>query len=122
MRAADDKHGAFFAHVGDKWSLIACEDERMKPSFLFDYAKTGQGYLVLAGSAGGPSVISNYYELRNSKLVSSMNVLYVYGEIEECSMNGKEISHATAQKHLDAMPKVNEVAVYWQPFTDKQKD
>lgn len=121
MRAADDKHGAFFAHVGDKWSLIACEDERMKPSFLFDYSKSGEGYLVVSGSAGGPSVISNYYEIRKSKLIHSMNVLYVYGEISECSLDDKEIKHEAARKRLDAMPKAEEVAVYWQEFNEKQK-
>ena len=50
-----------------------------------------------------------------------MNVLYVYGEISECSLDGKEIKHEVARKRLDAMPKAEEVAVYWQEFNEKQK-
>ena len=85
----------------------------MTPSFLFEYSRSGEGYLVIAGSAGGPSVFTNYYEIRKSKLVSHLNVLYVYGEIEECALNGKDISHEAAKKRIDAMPKDDEVAIYW---------
>lgn len=116
LRAKDDKHGAFFTHEGDKWKLIATEDGHMTPSFLYDYSKSGVGYLVIAGSAGGPSVFTNYYEIKKSKVVNHLNILYVYGEIEECGLNGKEISHEAAQKLLNAMPKEDEIAVYWREF------
>ena len=39
----------------------------------------------------------------------------------ECSLDDKEIKHEVARKRLDAMPKAEEVAVYWQEFNEKQK-
>jgi hypothetical protein len=42
-----------------------------------------------------------------------MTTLSVYGELDECTLNGKTISNEEAQKLLDAMPKVQEMAEYW---------
>ena len=119
LRAEDDEHGAFFYREGGKWKLIATENGRMNPVFLFSYDRAGVGYLVIGGAAGGPSTYASYYEIRKSRVVHELNVLRVADEIEECGYDKKSISKEDAQKLLDAMPKEHEVSLYWHDFSQQ---
>ncbi len=114
MRAADNKHGALFCKGSGKWQVIGCENADFGAEFRMDYSGGDKpGYVVIGGSAGGPSIYATFYKIQKSKVTSKTTTLSVYGELDECTLNGKTISNEEAQKLLDAMPKVQEMAEYW---------
>ena len=84
-----------------------------------DYSGGKPGYVVIGGSAGGPSIYATFYKLQKSKVVSKMTTLSVYGELDECALNGKTISNEEAQKLIDAMPKVQDIAIFWRDLDIK---
>ena len=111
LRAKDDKHGAFFTYKNGKVELIGVEDGRMTPTFY--QTKDGKGYLKISGAAGGPSWYSEIYELKNSRVVHTLTVLEVYGEIDECGMDGKDISKEKCQAYRNALPATMDPYIYW---------
>jgi hypothetical protein len=117
LRAKDDKHGAFFTYKDGKVELIGVEDGRMQPSFF--QTKDGKGYFMISGAAGGPSWYSAIYELKNSRVVHTLTVLEVYGEIEECAMDGKDISKEKCRAYMKALPASKEPYLYWNDIEEK---
>ena len=49
----------------------------------------------------------------NGKVVEKFNALEVYGEIDECSLNGKTISAAEGKAYLEAIPDAGEPFIFW---------
>ena len=117
LRAKDDKHGAFFTYKDGKVELIGVEDGRMQPSFF--QTKDGKGYFMISGAAGGPSWYSAIYELKNSRVVHTLTVLEVYGEVEECAMDGKDISKEKCRAYMKALPASKEPYLYWNDIEEK---
>ena len=117
LRDNDDKNGAFFIRKDGKFQLIAIETPRMNPSRC---EKDGICYLKLAGSAGGPSWQQEIYAFKNGKLLWTFNVLEVEGEIDECQLNGKELSKEQGRAYLDKIPQGQEINVYFREIEQKQ--
>ena len=111
MRDADDKHGALFTVKGDDIKLIGVETDKLHASFLQSHQ--GTGYLRIAGSAGGPAMFTQIYEIRQSQLVHRFTALEVYGELDECTFDGKPFAKDRAQSYLKALPVTRDPYLYW---------
>ena len=111
MRDADDKHGALFTFKGDDIKLIGVETDRLHASFL--QPRDGSGFLRIAGSVGGPSVFTQIYEIRQSQLVHRFTALEIYGELNECTFDGKPFEKEMAQSFLKFLPPTRDPYLYW---------
>ena len=108
---AEDENGAFFSREDGQLKLIGTVRPNLKPSFP---KKMGNGnYLVLSGPAGGPSYYYEIYKLMNGKVVEEFNALEIYGEIDECALNGKTISAAEGKAYMEAIPDAEEPFIFW---------
>jgi hypothetical protein len=111
MRDKDDKHGALFTVKGDDIKLIGVETDKLHASFM--QTRQGTGYLRISGSAGGPAVFTQIYEIRESQPVHRMTALEVYGELDECSFDGKPFDKDRAQSYLQSLPASRDPYLYW---------
>ena len=111
MRDADDKHGALFTMKGDDIRLIGVETDRLHASFL--QAHKDIGYLRIAGSAGGPAIFTQIFEIRKSQPVHRFTALEVYGEFDECTFDGKPFAKDRAEVYLKALPQSRDPYIYW---------
>jgi len=116
LRDNDDKNGAFFIRKDGKLSLIAIENPRLKPSKC---EKDGITYLKFAGSAGGPSWQQEIHAFKNGKRIEKFNVLEVEGEIDECSLNGKDLSKEEGRAYLDKIPQGEQITAYFNDIESK---
>jgi hypothetical protein len=110
LRDKDDKNGAFFIRKDGKFTLIAVENPRFRP---LQCQKDGLSYLKLSGSAGGPSWQEEIHVFKDGKQIQKFNSLKVYGEIDECSLNGKDISKEEGQAFLDKVPEGKEISAWF---------
>ena len=106
-----EEDGAFFTREDGELKLIGITRPNLSPSF--PQSKDGNHYLVLSGPAGGPSYYYEIYTLRDGQVVERFNVLTVYGEIDGCSLNGKEISAEEGKAYLNAIPDATEHYIDW---------
>lgn len=115
LRDQKDAYGAFFIRNDDgSFRLIAVETPKLKPSRM---QKNDTSYLCISGSAGGPATYSEIYAFKGGKQVERFTALFVYGEIDECSLNGTTISKEEGQAYLDSLPEAQEMTAY---FTDTE--
>ena len=116
LRDQKDENGAFFLKKDDKFTLIAAETAKMKPS----QAKQGDvGYLRLSGSAGGPSQYVEIYAFKDGKRTEYFTALMVAGEISGCSLNGRDISVEAGQAYLAKLPKFEEMPDYFRNIEEE---
>ena len=110
MRDQQDENGAFFLKKDDKYKLIAVETPKMKPA---QASKDGVSYLRLSGSAGGPSQYVEIYAFKDGKRTEYFTALMVAGEVDGCSLNGRDISVEAGKAYLAKLPKFEEVTAYF---------
>ena len=110
MRDQQDENGAFFLKKDDKYKLIAVETPKMKPA---QTSKDGVSYLRLSGSAGGPSQYVEIYVFKDGKRTEYFTALMVAGEVDGCSLNGRDISVEAGKAYLAKLPKFEEVTAYF---------
>lgn len=111
LRDKDGEHGALFTNKNGKVELIGVETEKLKVSFL--QTQKGKGYVRIAGSAGGPSIYTQLFAIKNSQVVERFNKLEIAGELSEATLNGKTLSHAYATKYTSALPVSREPYLYF---------
>lgn len=111
LRDKDDKHGAFFTRYNGEFKLIATENGRLHPTIL--RSRDGVGYLRISGSAGGPSIYTQVFELKNSQVIHRFTALEIYGEIDECSFDGKPMDKEAGKRYMASLPEVNDIAIWW---------
>lgn len=116
MRDQQDENGAFFLKKDDKFKLIAVETAKMKPSYA---NKDGVGYLRLSGSAGGPSQYVEIYTFKDGKRTEYFTALLVAGEIDGCSLNGRDISVGAGQAYLAKLPQFKEITAFFKDIDEK---
>jgi hypothetical protein len=116
LRDNDDKNGAFFIRKDGKFQLIAIENPRLRP---LKCSKDGIYYLKFSGSAGGPSWQQEIHAFKNGKRIEKFNVLEVEGEIDECSLNGKDLSKAEGRAYLDKIPQGEQITAYFNDIESK---
>ena len=68
---------------------------------------------MLSGSAGGPSYYTEVFTLRDGKVVESFNAMEIYGEFDQCNLNGKSISAEQGKAYLEAIPEVRDSYIFW---------
>lgn len=112
-----EENGAFFSREDGKFELIGTVRGNFKPSF--PQSRDGNCYLVISGPAGGPSYYTEIFKFRNGKVVESFNALEVYGEIDGCTLNGKEISAEQGKAYMNAVPEATEPFIYWNEINEK---
>ena len=110
LRDKDDQNGAIFIRKDGKFSLIAVETPKLKP---YRMQKDGVAYLQLSGSAGGPATYAEIYAFKDGKQIERFTALSIYGEIDECTLNGREISKEEGQAYLNRLPKAEPVTAYF---------
>lgn len=116
LRDNDEKNGAFFIRKDGKLQLIAIENPRLRPSRS---EKDGISYLKFAGSAGGPSWQQEIHAFKNGKRIEKFNVLEVEGEIDGCSLNGKDLSKEEGRAYLDKIPQGKQITAYFRDIESK---
>ena len=82
-------------------------------------SKDGIYYLKFSGSAGGPSWQQEIHAFKNGKRIEKFNVLEVEGEIDECSLNGKDLSKAEGRAYLDKIPQGEQITAYFNDIESK---
>ena len=112
-----EENGAFFSREGDKFELIGTVRGNFKPSF--PKSRDGNCYLVISGPAGGPSYYTEIFKFSNGKVIERFNGLEVYGELDGCALNGKEISVEQGKAYMQAVPEAEEPFIYWNEISDK---
>jgi hypothetical protein len=117
LRDKDDKNGAFFIRKDGKFTLIDEENAHQSPSRC---EKDGISYLKFSGSAGGPAYQHIIYAFQNGKQLWKLFVLEVYGEIDECTLNGKAISKEEGRAYLDKIPEGKEINAWFRDIEEKQ--
>ena len=118
MRDKDDQNGAFFIRKDGKFQLIAIENRNYRPS---RGEKDGTYYLILGGPAGGPTWVQEIIAFKNGNQVAKFNCLQVEGEIDECSLNGRNLSKAEGQAWLDRVPEGKEITAFFKDVVDKKE-
>ena len=106
-----EENGAFFTREDGKLKLIGTTRYNLKPSFPKN--RNGNHYLMLSGPAGGPSYYYEIYKLSDGKVVEKFTALEVYGEIDGCSLNGKDIKAEQGKAYLEAIPEAEEPFIFW---------
>jgi hypothetical protein len=110
LRDKDDKNGAFFIRKDGKFKLVDVENAHQSPSSC---QKDGIQYLKFSGSAGGPAYQHIIYAFKDGKQLWQLFALEVYGELSECSLNGKDISKEEGQAYLDKVPEGKEINAWF---------
>ena len=111
MRDEDNQHGALFTVKGGDIGLIGVETDKLHLAFLRQ--TNGKGYVRISGSAGGPAIYTQVFELKNSCLERTFTALEVYGELDECTMNGKPWSKDKGKEYLSSLPPTTDPFIYW---------
>ena len=117
LRDKDDKNGAFFIRKDGKFTLVEVENKYQSPSSC---QKDGICYLKFSGSPGGPAMQHIIYAFQNGKQLWKLFVLEVYGEIDECSLNGKDISKEEGRAYLDKIPEGKEINAWFKDINPKE--
>lgn len=110
LRDKDEKNGAFFIRKDGKFKLIAVETPKLRPS---QGEKDGKQYLSISGSAGGPSIYSEIFAFKNGQQVEHFTALFVYGEIDECGLNGKDLTKEEGKAYCEKLPEGKEITAYF---------
>ena len=110
LRDKADENGAFFIRDGEKFRLMAIENRTLQPSRC---DKDGICYLKLAGPAGGPSWQQVIRAFKGGKLLWTLFVLEIEGEISECMLNEKTISKEEGKAYLDKVPEGKIITAYF---------
>ena len=116
LRDKDDKNGAFFIRKDGKFTLIDVENKYQSPSSC---QKDGISYLKFSGSPGGPAMQHIIYAFQNGKQLWKLFVLEIYGDVDECSLNGKEISKEEGKAYLDKIPEGKEINAWFRDIESK---
>lgn len=117
LRDKDDKHGALFTCKEGDIQLIGVEDGHRQA--LLHKDKNGTGFVSISGPAGGPSYYHEIYEVRNSRVARRFNALQVYGEMDECSMDGKPYDKQKGNAYLKALPKESDYYIYFRDLNEE---
>ena len=112
-----EENGAFFSREDDKFELIGTVRGNFRPSF--PKSQDGNCYLVISGPAGGPSYYTEIFKFRNGKVIERFNGLEVYGELDGCALNGKEISVEQGKAYMQAVPEAKEPFISWTEINNK---
>ena len=112
-----EENGALFNREDGKLRLITTVRSNFRPSFPQD--KGDNHYLILSGPAGGPSYYTEIFKLRGGKVVEEFNAIQVYGEIDGCVLNGKEIPAAQGKAYIEDVPEANEPFIFWHEIENK---
>ena len=118
LRDEKDENGAMFIRKDGKFKFITAETPKLKFSHT---SKGNTYYLLLSGSAGGPSTYLEVFAFENGKQTERFNALSIYGEIDECHLNGKTLSKEAGQAYIDKLPESREINAYFQNIEQKNE-
>ena len=110
LRDSVDKNGAFFIRKDGKLRLVDVENQYQSPSSC---QKDGVSYLKFSGSPGGPAMQHIIYAFQDGKQLWKLFALEVYGELDECTLNGKQISKEQGKAYLDKVPEGEEINAWF---------
>ena len=116
LRDKDDKHGGLFTLKDGKVSLRGVEDGRLQTSFR--RVRGGKGYVQIGGSAGGPSMYTQIFEIKKSQVVRRFTSLEIYGEIDECSFDGKNATKEEGAAYIKSLPEVRDPYIYFMDINE----
>ena len=113
----DEKNGAFFIRKDGKFRLVSVQNKSLQPSTC---SKDGYSYLKMEGTAGGPSWQTVVYAFKDGKQVWEFFCLEVYGEIDECMLNKKQMSKEEGRIFKDKIPEGEKINAYFRDINEKQ--
>lgn len=115
LRDKEDKHGAFFLYKDGKYKLMAIENPSLQPTIA---SKDGVNYLILGGPAGGPAWNIEVHAFKDAKRIWKLNIVEIYGEIDECWLNGKSISVEEGRSYFEKVPSGKEMEVNFRDISE----
>jgi hypothetical protein len=110
MADKNEEYGGIFIRKNGKIQLVQVEDPKRKALHLW---LNGISYLKFAGSAGGPSWYTEIIGYKDGKQVEKFNMLEVEGEIEECQLNGKNMSEEDGRAYVEKFADAKQLNEYW---------
>ena len=119
LRDKDDKNGAFFIRKDGKFRLVDVENAHQMPTSC---QKDGICYLKFSGSAGGPAFQHIIYAFQNGKQLWKLFALEIYGELDECTLNGKNISKEEGKAYLDKVPEGKEINAWFKNINGDEEN
>lgn len=119
LRDKDDKNGAFFIRKDGKFCLVDVENAHQMPTSC---QKDGICYLKFSGSAGGPAFQHIIYAFQNGKQLWKLFALEIYGELDECTLNGKNISKEEGKAYLDKVPEGKEINAWFKNINGDEEN
>ena len=70
---------------------------------------------------GGPAMQHIIYAFQNGRQLWKLFALEVYGELDECTLNGKEISKEQGRAYLDKVPEGKEISAWFRDIEDDNR-
>jgi hypothetical protein len=119
LRDKDDKNGAFFIRKDGKFRLVDVENAHQMPTAC---QKDGVCYLKFSGAAGGPAFQHIIYAFQNGKQLWKLFALEIYGELDECTLNGKEISKEQGKAYIDKVPEGKEINAWFKNINGDEEN
>ena len=119
LRDSVDKNGAFFIRKDGKLRLVDVENQYQSPSSC---QKDGVSYLKFSGSPGGPAMQHIIYAFQNGKQLWKLFALEVYGELDECTLNGKAITKEQGKAYLDKVPEGEEINAWFKNINSDEEN
>ena len=119
LRDKDDKNGAFFIRKDGKFRLVDVENAHQMPTSC---QKDGICYLKFSGSAGGPAFQHIIYAFQDGKQLWKLFALEIYGELDECTLNGKNISKEEGKAYLDKVPEGKEINAWFKNINGDEEN
>lgn len=110
----EEKNHAFFSHHDNTFKLLCTVDQRLS-------VKIYNNRISVSGPAGGPAWYYADYLIKDSKVEHRFTMTEVYGEPDNCSLDGKELPIEEGVKYREALPSqehwLNEH--YWNTFDNE---
>jgi hypothetical protein len=119
LHDSEDQYGGIFLRKDGKIHLIAVET----PDRHATKMEVGNvTYLRLSGAAGETSVFTEIFGFKDGKQVEHFTMKESFGEIEECTLNGKPYSKEQGGAYADRLPQGTEIPTYWKEIEDDEKE
>ena len=116
MHDSEDKYGAFFIRKDGQIRLVAVETAGSQ-STTVDVGDVS--YLRLSGSAGDAAVYTEIFAFKGGKQIEHFTMKEAFGEIQECTLNGKPCTSEKAAAYADRLPEGKEINSYWKEINEE---
>jgi len=118
LHDSTDQNGAFFIRQDGEIRLVAVET----PDSHATTIDMGQvNYLRLTGSAADTSIYTEIFGFKDGQLVEHFTMKESFGDIEECTFNGKPYSKEQGGAYADRLSQAKEIPTSWRDIEEDKE-